>query len=234
VTAAPGFLEPGTSFFCSWSGGKDCCLAFQLSVEAGARPAALFTIMDETGARSHSHGLSLASLQVQADALGLPLVVRNASWAAYEDAFLDGLAELRRMGIVDGVFGDMTVASHPEWVAHRTWVERVALTAGVKVHLPLWDMGGEVVLVSQLQHHIHAVIVATRDTAVSQAFLGRTLDEACIEELRTAGCDPTGEGGELHTVVTGMPLFAFAPRVTVGAVTAHEGCHFVEVRLERP
>jgi diphthamide synthase (EF-2-diphthine--ammonia ligase) len=152
----------------------------------------------------------------------------------YEDAFLDGLEELRGMGIVDGVFGDMTVADHPEWVAHRAWVERISSAAGITAHLPLWDMGGEAVLASQVQHLIHAVIVMTRDTAVSQTFLGRTLDQACIEDLRAAGCDPTGEGGELHTVVTDMPLFAFAPRVTMGAVTAHEGCHFVEVRLERP
>lgn len=227
-------IVPETLFFCSWSGGKDCCLALELSAEAGARPAALFTVMDETGARSHSHGLTLASLRVQADALGLPLVVRSASWATYEDAFLDGLAELRRMGIVDGVFGDMTVAGHPEWVAHRKWVERVSHVAGVTAHLPLWDMGGEAVLASQLQHRIHAMIVMTRDAAVSQAFLGRTLDEACIEELRTAGCDPTGEGGELHTVVTGTPLFAFALRTITGAVTAHDGCHFLAVGLERP
>jgi len=226
-------MVPEAPFFCSWSGGKDCCLALELSAEAGARPAALFTVMDETGARSHSHGLTLPSLQVQADALGLPLVVRNASWATYEDAFLDGLAELRRMGIVDGVFGDMTVTGHPEWVGHRAWVERVSSTAGVTAHLPLWDMGGEIVLASQLQHHIHAVIVMTRDVALSQTFLGRTLDEACIEELRTAGCDPTGEGGELHTVVKSTPSFAFTLRMVTGAVTDHDGCHFLAVRLER-
>lgn len=234
TTADIPSIVPKTPFFCSWSGGKDCYLALELSAEAGARPAALFTVMDETRARSHSHGLSLASLQVQADALGLPLVVRNASWAMYEDAFLDGLAELRGMGIVDGVFGDMTVAGHPEWVAHRAWVERISSAAGITAHLPLWDMDGEAVLASQVQHHIHAVIVMTRDTAVSQTFLGCTLDQACIQELRAAGCDPTGEGGELHTVVTGAPLFVFALQVVIGAVTEHDGCHFLEVRLERP
>ena len=228
-TQRMGLPEPGTPFFCSWSGGKDCCLALELGAEAGARPAALFTVMDETGARSHSHGLTLASLQVQAEALGLPLVVRRASWATYEEAFLDGLVELRRMGIVDGVFGDMTVAGHPEWVAHRAWVERVSSTAGMTAHLPLWEMGGDAVLASLLQHRIRAVIVTTRDAAVSQTFLGRTLDEACIDELRAVGCDPTGEGGELHTVVTGAPSFAFAPRMVTGAVTEHDGCHVLAV-----
>lgn len=225
-------LEPGTPFFCSWSGGKDCCLALELSAEAGARPAALFTVMDETGTRSHSHGLTLASLRVQADALGLPLVLRCASWATYEDAFLDGLAEIRAMGIVDGVFGDMTVAGHPEWIAHRAWVERVSSTAGMTAHLPLWDMGGDEVLTSQLRHGIQAVIVTTRDAAVSRDFLGRILDEACIDGLRAAGCDPTGEGGELHTVVTSTPSFAFTPRIVTGAVTEHDGCHVLAVALE--
>ena len=223
----------GMPFFCSWSGGKDCCLALELSTEAGAQPAALFTIMDQTGVRSHSHGLTLSSLKAQADALGLPLVVRSASWAKYEDAFLDGLADLRGMEIVDGVFGDMTVAEHPECMAHRVWVERTTRAAGMTAHLPLWDMGGEAVLASQRQHHIHAVIVMTRDAAVSQKFLGRTLDDTCIEELRTAGCDPTGEGGELHTVVTGAPSFAFVLRSVFGAVTVHNGCHFLAVELER-
>lgn len=233
-TPGPSLLEPETPFFCSWSGGKDCCLALELSVEAGARPAALFTVMDETGARSHSHGLSLASLQVQADALGLPLVVRRASWAAYEAAFTDGLEEIQRMGITDGVFGDMTVAGHPEWVAHREWVERIMSTAGMMAHLPLWELGGDAVLALQLKHALRAVIVTTRDTAVSQAFLGRKLDEACIDELRAAGCDPTGEGGELHTVVTNAPSFSFALRMVIGAVTEHDGCHFLAVELERP
>jgi diphthine-ammonia ligase len=138
------------------------------------------------------------------------------------------------MGIVDGVFGDMTVTGHLEWVAHRAWVERVSHMADVTPHLPLWDMGGKAVLASQLQHGIHAMIVMTRDVAVSQTLLGRTLDEACIQELRAAGCDPTGEGGELHTVVTGAPSFTFALQVVIGAVTVHDGCHFLEVRLERP
>jgi hypothetical protein len=30
-------IVPETPFFCSWSGGKDCCLALELSAEAGAR-----------------------------------------------------------------------------------------------------------------------------------------------------------------------------------------------------
>jgi diphthamide synthase (EF-2-diphthine--ammonia ligase) len=60
------------------------------------------------------------------------------------------------------------------------------------------------------------------------------LDEACIDELRAVGCDPTGEGGELHTVVTSTPSFAFALRMVTGAVTEHDGCHLLAIGLEHP
>lgn len=228
-----GALAAGTPCFCSWSGGKDCCLAFELAVEAGARPAALLTMMDETGERSHSHGLTLPSLQVQADAMHLPLLVRSASWAKYEETFVDGLHELSRMGIVDGVFGDMRVEAHPEWVAHREWVERVSARAGITPHFPLWDLHGATVLQSQLDHGIEAVIIMTRNVAVDRSFLGRQLDEACITDLRAAGCDPTGEGGEIHTVVRKAPCFTYPLTMTTGAVTEHSDCCFLAVQLER-
>jgi diphthine-ammonia ligase len=227
-------IAAGTPFFCSWSGGKDCCLALQLRAEAGARPAALFTVMDESGLRSHSHGLGLSSLQVQADAMRLPLLIRNASWAQYEDAYVDGLGEVKRMGIVDGVFGDMRVEAHPEWVAHREWVERVSARAGITPHFPLWDLWGGDVLTSQLSCGIEAIIIMTRNVAVDRSFLGRKLDEDCITDLQAVGCDPTGEGGEIHTVVAKAPCFRYPLAMTVGAVTEHSDCCFLAVQLQRP
>jgi len=226
-------MAAGTPFFCSWSGGKDCCLAFQLAVEAGARPTALLTMMDESGERSHSHGLMLSSLQAQADAMCLPLLVRSTSWANYEETFARGLQEVRQMSIADGVFGDMRVEAHPEWVAHREWVEQVSARAGITPHFPLWDLHGATVLQSQLDHGIEAVIIMTRNCAVDRSFLGRQLDDVCIADLRAAGCDPTGEGGEIHTVVTKAPCFKSALTMSVGTVTEHSDCCFLGVQLER-
>lgn len=225
---------PGFSFFCSWSGGKDCSLALELTVETGAHPAALFTVLDEGGARSRSHGMTLASLQAQAEAMALPLVVRSASWKTYEDAFVDGLSELSGMGILDGVFGDMIVAAHPEWIAHRQWVERVCGGQGITPHLPLWKLGGHVALDGLLGHKIRAVIVMTSAAALDNSFLGRELDAACVADLEAAGCDPTGEGGEFHTAVFHAPQFARPLALETGNVTEHDGCRFLDVRLSLP
>jgi predicted phosphoadenosine phosphosulfate sulfurtransferase len=36
-SAGPHAIAAGTPFFCSWSGGKDYCLALELSAEAEKR-----------------------------------------------------------------------------------------------------------------------------------------------------------------------------------------------------
>jgi diphthine-ammonia ligase len=40
---------PSEKRFCSWSGGKDSCLAFHRSTLAGKRPSLLLTMLNESG-----------------------------------------------------------------------------------------------------------------------------------------------------------------------------------------
>ncbi|MGB2826197.1 MAG: adenosine nucleotide hydrolase, partial [Thermoplasmata archaeon] len=49
----------GTECFCSWSGGKDSCLALHRSIKAGMKPSVLLTMLTEEGRRSRSHGLTV-------------------------------------------------------------------------------------------------------------------------------------------------------------------------------
>ena len=52
-------------FFCSWSGGKDSCLALFRMLNAGNVCRCLFTMIDETGEHSRSHGLTPELLERQ-------------------------------------------------------------------------------------------------------------------------------------------------------------------------
>ena len=47
----------GAPFVCSWSGGKDSCLALLEATRAGGRPEWLLCVADETGRRTRSHAL---------------------------------------------------------------------------------------------------------------------------------------------------------------------------------
>ena len=210
-------------FFCSWSGGKDSCLALYRALRAGGEPRVLLTMLAEDGVHSRSHGLSLGVLQAQADALGFDLVTRAVTWDGYEEAFLDALRELAGRGLHDGVFGDIDLQGHLDWV------ERVCGSAGVAPWEPLWKGERATLLSEFLDAGFRAVIVAVKDERLDARFLGRTLDAALLPELEAAGVDLCGEEGEYHTVVIDGPLFRRPVRLEHGEIRSHDGYSFLEV-----
>jgi diphthine-ammonia ligase len=214
----------GRDFFASWSGGKDSYLALQRAVTGGGRPAALLTMIAADGRRTHSHALPISLVRRQAAALGLPLVLRRASWETYEDAFLDALAELRderRLGV--GVFGDIDLQPH------RDWVERVCGQAGLRACLPLWLASRHALLDELFAAGVVATIVAVNAERLDERFLGRRLDAALVPELEAAGVDACGEEGEFHTVVTEASLFAAPVALRFRGTVAIDQYRFVDV-----
>ena len=90
--------------FCSWSGGKDSCLALKRALAQGFEVTHLVTMFDETGTRSRSHAVSLEVMQAQAESLGVQLVTPSASWADYEKVFVETLKDLKKQGCDYGIF----------------------------------------------------------------------------------------------------------------------------------
>ena len=105
--------------FAAWSGGKDSCLALHRAINQGLKVRYLANMVTEDGERSRTHGLSAKVLQAQSQAIGIPLVQRQTSWQSYEGEFKRMVNDLKQEGIKGGVFGDIDL---PE---HRDWVERV-------------------------------------------------------------------------------------------------------------
>ncbi len=213
----------GRSFFCSWSGGKDACLALCRALRQGGRPRCLFTMLREDGQRSRSHGLPVPLLRQQAAALGIPLVTRCASWDDYEAVFRAALAEFQQAGIEAGVFGDI------DGPPHREWVERVCGSAGVQPWEPLWQGARRALMNEFLDAGFRAVIMTVRDGILDRSLLGRALDRDLMAELDRAGVDLCGENGEYHTLVTAGPLFSSPLSVTLGPPVLHDGCWFLDV-----
>lgn len=207
----------------SWSGGKDAALALHRAVLAGAEPRALLTMLVEGGERSRSHGLRRAVLEAQAAALCLPLVVRAASWAGYEEAFVDALAECAGIGIADAVYGDIDVD------AHRGWVEGVSARAGLAAHLPLWQAEREAVVREVERVGIDARVVAVRDGVLPRSLLGRRVDAALAADVVAHGADACGEAGEYHTVVADGPGFVRPVPLVAGESVLRDGVWFLDV-----
>ena len=172
---------PGQQFVCSWSGGKDCCLAMHRAVRNGCRPSHLVTMFVEHGGRTRSHGLAAEVIRAQAAALGVPLVPVATSWDEYEQRLTAALSGLAHGGARAAVFGDIDIDRH------RQWEENVCRAAGLRAWLPLWQTPRRQLLDEFLAAGFVAQIVAARDGTLDREFLGRRLDAATVEELWRAG-----------------------------------------------
>lgn len=213
-------LEGGR--FCSWSGGKDSCLAFHRSDAEGVRPSVIVTMLAEDGRRSRSHGLSIQALNAQASSLGARLITRATSWDGYERNFLDVVESLRDEGFTAGVFGDIDLEGH------REWVRKVCSRAGIDAVLPLWNSSRRDLICELISSGYSAIIVSVKDSALKREFLGRVIDWKVIEEFEKLGIDVSGEGGEYHTFVTEGPVFWKRVNVRFGGINCHDGYSFLE------
>jgi len=208
--------------FSSFSGGKESCLALWRAIQGGHRVEYLFTMLNTTGARTRGHGLRRELLEAQAEALGMALLAGRASWKGYEAAFRRAMALLKRRGLEGGVFGDLWLEEH------REWVERVCGEVGMKALLPLWGKASEEVLKEFLTEGFSAVIVSLKE-GMPQGWLGRPLDASFIEEVRALGIDPCGERGEYHTLVLDGPVFRRRLEILEARPMRHRGMFFLEI-----
>ncbi len=188
-------------FFCSWSGGKDACLAYYHAIEAGGKPHCLFTMMSTGGERSRAHGLPLRILEEQAVSLGMPLVVGCAEWGGYEKIFVEQLKKFKVEGVEFGVFGDIDLEGH------RQWQEKNCTSVGMKAYLPLWGRPRRQIVAELVGLGFQATIVAVNEEKMDSQYLGKVLDGSLMRELEEEGIDVAGENGEFHTVITDGPLF---------------------------
>lgn len=186
--------------FCSWSGGKDSCLALNRAIEEGYEIKHLITMFDESGERSRSHAVSREIMKAQAESLGIELVTPSASWQTYEEVFIESLRDLKEKGCDYGVFGDIDLQ------AHRDWEEKVCAEAEISAVLPLWNEKRLDLVNEFLNEGFRSVVICVNEKFLDESFCGRIFDEKFISDL-PVNVDACGENGEFHTFVFDGKLF---------------------------
>ncbi len=195
------FALQGHTFFCSWSGGKDSCLALYHAIQQGGIPKTLFTMLTEDGQNSRAHRLPKTLLEQQAQKLNIPIIFGFSTKEKYEEKYQEILQEFKSEGIEGGVFGDIDVEEHREWCI------RVCNTNGFGVFHPLWQRSRKELIEEFVDLGFKAMIVATQANKLGPEWLGKIIDDQVIIELERTGIDICGELGEYHTLVLGGPLF---------------------------
>jgi len=212
-------------FFCSWSGGKDSCLALYHAINNGGTAKCLLTMLTEDGNRSRSHGLSSSILKAQSTSLDIPLNVGCSSWNDYEKVFVSTIREFKKGGIEYGVFGDIDMDEHLQWV------ERVCSSAQIQAYEPLWKRPRMDLLEEFLDLGFMATIVSVKKSVLDKSFLGRRLSRKVVALLQEAGVDPSGEKGEYHTVVIDGPIFSAPINLVAKGIITQDGYSFIDLGL---
>ena len=214
--------------FTSWSGGKDSCFACYQATGNGRQVRYLLNMITEDGQRSWTHGLSSELLQMQAQAMGIPLMQKRTTMADYEVDFKKMLLTLKQKGISGGVFGDIDIEEH------RQWVERVCHEVAVTPCLPLWGQSQDAILKGFIASGFEAIVVAAKADLFGEEWLGRRLDQAFLEQFEklreTKEITLCGEAGEYHTFVIDGPLFGKRIEILEADKVLREEHWFLDIR----
>ena len=188
---------------CSWSGGKDSCLALYKAIHQGYQVKYLLNFTSSETKRCCFHGLDGNLLQIQADSIGIPLIQQEMpnDMQGYEDNFKSAVSRLKSEGIKGMVFGDIYLDEH------RNWVERVCNDIGIVAIEPLWNQPTEDLITEFVNIGFKSAIISAKADLFGEESMGGIIDTELINELLQKKICPCGENGEFHTFVIDGPIF---------------------------
>jgi len=211
----------------SWSTGKDAAFALYEERRRGeVEIVGLLSTLTETFHRVSMHGVREEILDLQARALGLPVlkvpIPSPCPNEVYERAMATAIAELRRERVGRIVFGDLFLED-----VRRYREERLAGT-GIEPRFPLWGRPTPALAEEMLGAGVSARIVSLDPRRLPRRFAGRAFDRSLLAEL-PGDVDPCGERGEFHTCVVAGPMFDAPLRVRRGPIVDRDGFVFADL-----
>jgi uncharacterized protein (TIGR00290 family) len=189
------------SYIASWSGGKDSCFALYKAINKGYEVSHLVNFISKEFHRVSFHGTEARLIQLQSQAIGIPLLQKETTWDGYEQEFKEAVRSLIPIGVKGMVFGDICLQEH------KDWVDRVCSELGIEAIEPLWNKNTEEILSSFIEEGFKAVIVSAESDLINEGWIGRRVDRAFWAYLKRKNIDICGENGEYHTLVTDGPIF---------------------------
>ncbi len=187
----------------SWSSGKDSAFMLQtLAADPDWDVVAMVTALHD--GEVTMHGTPDALVRDQARAAGVALHTVELPWPCRNEVYAARHRELFARLAADGIghiaYGDL----HLEDV--RAWREQLLADSGLAPVFPLWARPTPALAREIIASGIGAQVVCVDTDRLPAAFVGRSYNDAFIDDLPD-GVDPCGEGGEFHTFVWRSPCF---------------------------
>lgn len=208
----------------SWSGGKDSCLACVTAIPQGHDVRYLLNFISQEYQRVRFHGTEARLIQLQAEAIGLPLLQKETTPDGYEEEFKEAVSTLIPDGVEGMVFGDIYLEEHKEWT------ERVCRDLGIEAISPLWGREPEAVLLEFMGAGFEATVVSAQADLFDEGWVGRTVDRHLLRYLKENDIEVCGENGEYHTFVTDGPAFRQRIEISESHTVLREGYWLLDTR----
>lgn len=211
----------------SWSSGKDGAWALhRLKHNPEVEVIGLFTSTNRKYNRASMHATRLEMLEKQAHAAGYPLRIIHLPDPCTDDEYAVIMKSFVRESLDQGIecmaFGDLFLAGI------RRYREDQLKGTGIEPIFPLWGIPTDELAKQMLSSGIQAYISCVDLKKLSSGFAGRKWSRSLIAEF-PPGIDPCGENGELHTIVTGGPMFSAAISITVGEIVQRDGFAYADI-----
>ncbi len=215
----------------SWSGGKDSALALHELLQRGEyEVVGLLTTVAQQYQRISHHGVREELLNMQADALGLPLhkvyLPANSSLPCtneqFEEIMSEALARLRNAGVRLVAHGDIFLEDL------RAYRERNLARAGMSGLFPIWHRNTGELLRTFIDLGFKAYLCCVDGKKLEASFAGRAIDADLVRDLPQE-VDPCGEYGEYHSFVYDGPIFRRPVPVTVGQVVMRDTRYYADL-----
>ena len=190
-----------------FSGGKDSTLALHKAADK-EQVTCLITLRSKNPESYMFHTPNIGLTEMQAQALGLPLVIQVTE-GKKEDELADLEAAIDQAMRQFDIEGVVTGAVESVYQAER--VQRICNRLDLWCFNPLWKKNQQALLEELLEKHFQIIIGGVFAYPLDESWLGKQIDHAIIAKLvelqRKYGISPSGEGGEIETTVLDAPLF---------------------------
>lgn len=196
----------------SYTGGKDCTLALHRVKEQGVQVAVLVTFSPPSTDLNSFKAHSMEIIKQQAKALDLPHTVCIIDGPDYLASYQKQIKSLSEKYNIDAlVTGDiLPVCSN--------FMERAVEGTGVDLVRPLWQQDQPGLLREMWDRQFDIIVTCINQLKVRASVLNKVKDVYDVgKPLSQKGLDavaannvnisPTGEFGELHTMVLDCPLY---------------------------
>jgi len=187
-----------------FSGGKDSVFAILKAKQEAHEIKYLATIHSKNPDSYMYHTPNIGLTLLQSEAMNIQLVSKESKGEKEKEVedlkiLLDGLD-------IEGVVCGAIASNY-----QKQRIEEVCKQLNLKSLTPLWGIDQEKLLREIINNNFEIIITAVAAEGFDESWLGKKIDEKCIEELielkEKYRINIAGEGGEFETVVLDCPLF---------------------------